>query len=827
MDSVKPTLVIGVGEAGRNMVRDTRDLINSQVTEATADAFSYITIDTEESVAEDPMDSTYPILIKKPEDEDDWFTDSKDYHYLSPEMSGLVDGATGADRQRGVSRYHLEKGQANNIKQQIKSQIEELKQTVNQSTGVDYKTTNRLNVWMMNSLGGGTGSGGFIFLSLLIDDLDVDLQLRGIGDIPELSVGQDPDETMTADGSISKSTTFVNTYPALRELAALVNHDSATKHYRGEDGGLQLEFGDDQRTRNIKSSPFGQYFLLGHDEDTPNKQLNRTAGSAVLFYALHDSPENFPDGDVGDDEVLYIIDAAEVHTPIEPNGEYDRGHNLRKVIELREEISGIQDRIDTLESEVDDRRQAKEFLTEILERPVGTVSASDYSATAVDVDLVSDLKNEAESVKAEDITNTDSVFSIEEKTGRLETKLGELIPNSEASHFRDEDVITYFYSGFLEDHLNAQVLQKHDFSDSVKDTLGTLKDEDTDRVDISMGNGPPLFEYDNVVAAWNRLIESELDARLDEYKQKAEQQGFFDRLTGEDYRQKKTNIENRLERMRREKANYNQIETTEKSARTKKSSADQIFERVVNRLTDEIESRNETKRKLRKNVSSKQSEIEQEADTLQETEYRNDRYARLGLDERGIDESLCDKIENDESIPIDEFESVVDLFKVGNLNAETVSNQIQTQVGNLSNDLPLLNSREDKVEKIFCLTTGDGIVSGVGSEYNILNQTVAGTKTLESEIDASFDYHDDNDTRVTTDSGFSILLLSMYTDIKLDSMYEYSHLHDNFVTEKQDVKDTVLGREAEIDDTDLARHFAYPELLSNSDRIRNKINSDS
>lgn len=280
---VAPTLVIGIGQAGTNVVqtlRDTMDDIDRQY-------IRFIAIDS----FKDDLDKTITskdiskIVIGQPTgDMEAWASSCK---YLYPRI--IIGHA--AKRQRVFGRFLLDIAEnystAYNL---IGEKIDELSQIQREIDLYAPKHVS-LNVCLIHSLGGGTGSGTFPLLLSMIKDnvknigiLDNEYFIYGIGFLPSAT-------NLNIEYKNISKTYFSNSYGALLELQCLdkANDKPLTSlTLRGS--------GKEEITEN----PFNRYFLVGVNEEKLDnalksnqterymEQLNTVVSQSI--YALYKYP---------------------------------------------------------------------------------------------------------------------------------------------------------------------------------------------------------------------------------------------------------------------------------------------------------------------------------------------------------------------------------------------------------------------------------------------------------------------------------------------------------------------------------------------------------
>lgn len=253
-----PTVVVGVGKAGisvmskvENVARENNDM----------DMFEFIAMDGDKDMLNNAPNSATTLTFTT---SDDYLgEDKEEYPYLTEDMRV---GGPAAKRQRSVGRYKLDRrgdGGYEDKFDTLRTAIENHHNVHDQRLAED---TASFNVFLIHSLGGGTGSGSFpLLLSMLNeigDSLDTNnelIYLSGVGVVPEIPV-----DINVADPP-GNSNYYPNTYAALRDI------ESYTDLYHDDTDNLQVPIyardlaGDKGPT--YANVPFSDCWLVGVEED--------------------------------------------------------------------------------------------------------------------------------------------------------------------------------------------------------------------------------------------------------------------------------------------------------------------------------------------------------------------------------------------------------------------------------------------------------------------------------------------------------------------------------------------------------------------------------
>ena len=322
--SIQPdskTVVIGVGGAGSDIVGRLKAVVEDEG--YSSDDFLYMALDSRK-VRDIGVEDKWTIRL-------DWGSrtewqrkqESESYHYLD-KSDDPPSNEGGVDRNRPAARGVLDDDG------NISSVIANLKSAVDAFAG---NATN-VDIWVVNSLGGGTGSGSQPMLLALLQALEQAefgrMNLFGLSTVPQLDI--EPDTLFP--GSIDVEA-VPNAFGALSELRQLV--DVAAYEQPPE---LEIELGLDTgkvelfRSMEGESLPLTRdrlegYYLLGIDEDrieagdeSYEEVIESTAALTILAQSI--ASENFPDREEPKfaDRLLRTVDAVACSFPYSDVTEY-------------------------------------------------------------------------------------------------------------------------------------------------------------------------------------------------------------------------------------------------------------------------------------------------------------------------------------------------------------------------------------------------------------------------------------------------------------------------------------------------------------------------
>ena len=248
-----PTVVIGVGEAGIKAMAALHDLVKG---EGEQDYFKFVAIDSHGKSLDDNTRNiiTERIYLETPAAYID--RDKSECFYL---YQGVDIPEDGVSRHRVVGRYLIDNEvNFHRVNDTLRDVINEFGVRHQESLSDEARS---MNIWLLHSLGGGTGSGTFPLLVALIQRMTKEIHTRqgigfsigGVGCLP--SMVEDP-ELQCLKGNPKY---YANAFAAMRELEKIM---SATESHP-----LKIDIYSINRSINIEKSPFDKYFLVGINED--------------------------------------------------------------------------------------------------------------------------------------------------------------------------------------------------------------------------------------------------------------------------------------------------------------------------------------------------------------------------------------------------------------------------------------------------------------------------------------------------------------------------------------------------------------------------------
>lgn len=279
-----PTFVIGAGQAGISVLNAL-----SQVPKgAEEDAFAYYAIDTDAN----ELSGTSPGKAKTrflPNPSDYIEGDIQRYPYLTADMSSQEKGA---QRQRPVGRYKVDNKGTPDIDTIYQDDLYNTIDQHYQSHEHAIRTRERgsFNIFFIHSIGGGTGSGSFPLLSMMIRRVAQELQaehgvhiyLAGIGVAPRFKL-----ESTEVGNLPGDNVYYPNSYSSLRDLTNLLSASGSDPHsvtlWARESDEQDRDDGVVGNYIEIDEPAFDNYWLVGVEED-------KMTGEATTF-----DIENYPE----------------------------------------------------------------------------------------------------------------------------------------------------------------------------------------------------------------------------------------------------------------------------------------------------------------------------------------------------------------------------------------------------------------------------------------------------------------------------------------------------------------------------------------------------
>lgn len=350
MESVKltPTVVIGLGQAGCRMAAAVNEL---GIKESVEESIKILGIDSDsESLARAlPADSDYLSLNF---DDISWKEAQNQAPYLEPEHE--LPDIGGAARQRPVGRRYVDNaGSLERTWKFFEHNIEEFISELDAS--VDNSSDTEINVWIVNSLAGGTGSGTFPLITGLLNKLLMELEtersiqttLCGVGSL--LRLDRLTDQLWKPD---NPSVYYINAYTALSDLQTLLSDEQASVSIYGDSSRFI------QDTLDV-GGVLDQYLLAGvHNQQRDHlTSVNEMIADAIYYFGLTTAIENFPDSPEVQSTRLLSLDAGELRFPANTADQY---------LQVGDDIAERRQKLDELEYDREDLAEDLTYIEAVL-----------------------------------------------------------------------------------------------------------------------------------------------------------------------------------------------------------------------------------------------------------------------------------------------------------------------------------------------------------------------------------------------------------------------------------------------------------------------------
>lgn len=654
----QPSIVVGVGQAGTAVLSSVADLIDQEDVNR---YFHLIAIDSNKSELEsNAPDRAETIHLTH----DDGFLqgDLQSYSYLREDMDIESEGA---QRQRPVGRYKLDsRGNPD-----FSDTFVRLRDAIDDHVKNLISTTARAenaNIYLVNSLGGGTGSGSFPLLAASLSKIaDEIAQNRNL---PTYTFGVGVAPQLGAEKEIAfrgPPVYYANTYASLSDVETMVTDptpsDKIPLEIQSEE---QQRRSSDQRVANylnadraieLERTPFDNYFLVGVNEgqigappgrgrmEGYDEVVDNTIAEALYALSRYEAVENFIDG-----PNFGGFRQSEVAVPI---------GLLRRYCQEKERKEKLEDRI------VDDGELALE-MDSVADR-IGSI------------DTVLDSPASVQNVVEDEDVRTYVTDRLDDQLGRGRA----IIENTSNDDFQSivDDIGARYRSNeatgqrhlvqlFTLDRLKERLNDAAETVESERADLISTMWENLNMVETEYGD---LSDDEGTISAKASAMEPYLQEQIKEYEQRAEEEsegllnGIFGSDTGagewlEYYRNELNSLQDIQERYRRIRSFRDAHRDIRK---TVESDLDDVRDSLVQRrreLRDQIEDTKRTVDELEQNIQSLRHDIE-----------RPNYEPRLGylpitnleeIDSRKLENELTDLAAfiNEGYVAESEFEAAVD-----------------------------------------------------------------------------------------------------------------------------------------------------------------------
>jgi len=385
-----PTVMIGIGGAGVGILKYTYKTLKKEEERTVGDAdgpgsrpedyFKFYAFDSNQDSL-DELDEL-DITTTRIQDDKNFFDAAKLGHpYLTEEFEHSEEGAR---RTRPIGRYKFDNKSVPNFEDYM-GDIDEIIENHMEYIR-DFENPNRLNIFFVHSLAGGTGSGTFPLISGIIstlkDDMNqLDVYVGGIGVVSE----------MKHEALGEKSGFRPNTYAALSDVEKMSDDDIETLPvYSKAEPDMRIDerLDDPPETDLDIETPFDNYWFMGVNESLAEsgkagwqlesymEEIDNTVAESVLSISRRKKEKenwaaaNGVVGGLGEAEVAVPMDLIEEYCEtLEDTQELEKpDEDSTYRIPRKRQLRHIDDRIDkiidsTIQENFEDNPE--EFLEEI------------------------------------------------------------------------------------------------------------------------------------------------------------------------------------------------------------------------------------------------------------------------------------------------------------------------------------------------------------------------------------------------------------------------------------------------------------------------------
>lgn len=383
MDSdLNPTFVIGVGQAGIGVLEALTDVVAEEGGE---DRFELLAIDTNQRELSQVPEAVSALLLTT--SAEIFQSDRDQYPYLH---ENIAHSEVGATRQRTLGRYALDNQTVPTFSDCFNEMYERIRNhySINEYSILQGGS---LNLYLINSLGGGTGSGTFPLVSVMLKKITATMERRNNIDVYTAAVGITPrlDVSVAVQSPAADPRYYANAYAALCDLTKLIGtSDGETLRLPVYSQQLQstsehaMTDAMDPSGFEIEAPPFDDYFLFGVNEERmggrekgrrPVFESYRTqvdftiAESLYTLSLVHD--ENRVGAFPQPTSILGSLSEAEVRIPVDRVNEYVRRHE--EVEQLRERRAELVSALSLLREDDAEEVLLDESATSLLDEYVG------------------------------------------------------------------------------------------------------------------------------------------------------------------------------------------------------------------------------------------------------------------------------------------------------------------------------------------------------------------------------------------------------------------------------------------------------------------------
>lgn len=799
-----PSIVIGIGEAGCKMAARTYESITEEVASDRSDQsdvldrFKFVGIDTKADEVEEYTPNAFQtIALDTPTK--NWENDVEEYPYLREDMR-LAD-VGGATRQRAVSRYYIDNLQNyESFRQQLERVVEEFEDDAGKA--LDDPELKGANLWIINSFGGGTGSGAFPLVAGMLrniaDDADEDYYLCGLGSLPRLDQLDDQSRPPAANENF-----YANAYTALRELAVLLDYDfdDAFADAAGADYPLEIPLyathGEDQLPGytdiRLEKPPFDFYGLIGFNEEKGDnndyrENLNQVAADTIRLLAEafeEDFPNGYSRSGTAGKPTLYSVDSRGVEVPVTA---------VEKYVQALEDIQTIEERVDDEEAELDRYQENRDYINQVLDVEVG---ADPFGESSDDEELLVDrsVLNTAQEHARNEIDPRSGYDDdlLDEKYDKGISQVGSLSAKYE---FDVDDVFAYFYYRELVARLQS-LKEGHRFARLVQDAIEDYADKfsrylDSDQTELLTASDEAPIDK------WTGGLEEWFEEAVYDQEQKLQETSRLKFRVRSEIESRIDTLRSRKNELTDEYAEYKRVDDAQSTARGRRNEARTNLEDIRDDINDEIRTTESDLEQLREERGRRENVQRSRRETLES--YDRERYVSIPFQ----------NFENASVEFLTDLESIGDLLERSIVNEQRVARALEFTLNNLEEPFQDLEPQNVPINAYRYL----GVLTS-DSNVGLLQGDLDGVEGIDTVPTLLSTNSDEQETAIVDDV-FRMRFTATHADIALENSSEFGQIHEQFRADA-DVGE-LLGSTA--DDAELvAEKFGYPELFPDDDQI--------
>lgn len=766
---VSPTVVVGIGRTGCAILSAVDRLARR---EGVDDVVRLVAVDSNSR----DLEAVAPAAAETHRLDVEGQLGPTDRHYL-PDVPDLVPSA-GTSRRRPLGRLLVDSaGDTGALLESVQSTVASVAEAV-----ADPKAS-PLSLWLVNSLGGGTGSGAFPLLALLLAEsartYPGSVDVFGAGSLPRLD---ELDKRLGSPGG--EPVHYANAYTALRELRTLMDLDGQSPY--------PLEVTLDATPRAIRTdaatveaNPFDAYWLLGIEEDDrfdPDyyRRMNEVVAHLVLYVSALDSRDWFSTGQ------LYSVAGLPIALPTERVREFRR---------LDAAIEDVDSRLAAIQQERARLEAATAAVSEVLQvdegGPQGPEAAEgsrgrERRSSVIDEAVMERCRERAATVGLLADTAGPVADQFDRHADELATAVADDLPDAVPA----EDVARYLLFS-VRHRMVGHELADHVLPDVVRQLEANWLPDDrrADRSGPETGESPVV----DPVRHWRETVKPALESRVEAFRTAAEESilpAMFSKPG-----QVRLELEAEMARAESLARRYERLEErTARLAELRESAADALRERRA-----DLEARLEAKRDAWDQTQAERARLTRQHSSLeaglQTVTWRD---GGLSLPVR------TDRLADIEDLNLDQ-PTIAGFHETGLLSTGAFLDALETGVGSLDEPVedrpgPTFGRRRGRLGAMAAAGNRELLAAAFAGEGGL------GRESLQEELSYRFETIDAVVEMSRTDA---VYLLAAFRPVSLEYTSEYQAVHASFTDPSDDVT-SLLGA---VSDADVERRIAYPELL--------------